>query len=196
MLSITNNLLPHRGEVFLYPGFFSKLESDRYLDHLLREVNWKHEPIKLFGKTIMQPRLTALFGDDEKTYAYSGITMSAGIWTDPLLEIKNKVEQLAAVKFTGALLNLYRNGNDSMGWHRDNEKELGRFPVIASVSFGVTRNFQLREYATRQGLLTLALDHGSLLIMRGETQHHWEHRVPKNTKEPGSRVNMTFRVLK
>jgi len=196
MLLTADNLLPHHGEVFLYPGFFSKSESDTYLNHLMQDIGWKQEPIKLFGKTIMQPRLTALFGDSEKKYTYSGITMSANIWTAGLMEMKIRVEKITGVTFTGALLNLYRDGNDSMGWHRDNEKELGKFPVIASLSFGAARKFQLREYATKENTRTLFLEHGHLLVMRGETQQYWEHRVPKDIRAPHSRVNITFRILK
>ena len=139
------NLLPFNGEALLFENFFTENDSEKYFNHLLNEIKWKQEPIKIFGKEIMQPRLTAFYGDTEKTYSYSGIIMKPQQWTTKLLEIKNKIETIANLKFTSALLNLYRDGIDSMGWHRDNEKELGLNPVIGSVSFGAARIFQLRN---------------------------------------------------
>lgn len=190
------NLLPHSGEAYFYPEFFAKKQSDLFCKMLLEEVNWKQEPIKLFGKEIMQPRLTAWYADAGKTYSYSGIIMPANEWTDALLKIKKDVEKVSKVTFNSALLNLYRNGQDSMGWHRDNERELGFNPVIASVSFGAERVFQLREYASKSNLKSLLLSHGSFLLMRGETQPHWEHRVPKTNKVNEARINITFRIVK
>lgn len=189
------NLLPHKGEAYFYPDFFPKEQSDVFYRTLLEEVNWKQEPIKLFGKEIMQPRLTAWYADAGKTYSYSGITMPGNKWTEPLLKIKSAVEKVSQVTFNSALLNLYRNGQDSMGWHRDNERELGHNPTIASVSFGADRLFQLREYASKSGLKSLLLSHGSVLLMRGETQPHWEHRVPKTNKVNVARINITFRIV-
>lgn len=171
----TGNLLPYHGEVLFYPNFFSKDESDALFQSLLREINWKHEVIKMFGKEVMQPRLTAWYGDSDKPYSYSCITMQPLAWTETLLQIKQRIENIANKAFTSALLNLYRNGNDSMGWHRDNEKELGINPVIGSVSFGATRTFQLRDYNSKSGIKSIDLTHGSFLLMRGETQHYWEH---------------------
>ncbi len=190
------NLLPHKGEAYFYPAFFDKTESDALFQNLLTEVNWKQEPIRIFGKEVMQPRLTAWFAEEEKTYSYSGITMEAYPWNETLIKIKSKVEKKADVKFNSALLNLYRDGRDSMGWHRDNEKELGVNPVIASVSFGAMRTFQLREYQTKSNLRSIPLGHGSMLLMRGETQPYWEHQVPKTNKINAPRINITFRVVK
>ena len=189
------NLLPHSGSALFYPGFFSQSESDRYFSLLEKEVQWKQEPIRIFGKEIMQPRLTASFADEGVVYGYSGIKLNSGIWTDTLAEIKSKVEKTARQTFNTALLNYYRDGNDSMGWHRDNEKELGANPVIASVSFGAARNFQFREYKGDTKVLTVKLGHGDLLIMGAESQHHWQHRLPKapGIKEP--RINITFRKI-
>ena len=189
------NLLPYKGEVFFYPQFFSKEESDNYLKKLLSEIPWKQEPIKIFGKTVMQPTLTAWYGDEDKTYTYSGITMKPHQWSSLLRTIKEKIETVSPVKYTSALLNLYRNGLDSMGWHRDNEKELGINPVIASVSFGSTRTFKLRDYHNKNVVKILELTHGSLLLMMGETQHYWEHHVPKTSAPVKERVNITFRVM-
>lgn len=189
------NLLPHHGEVFLFPAFFDKTESDDLFDGLRREVPWKQEPIKLFGKEIMQPRLTAWYSDAGISYSYSGITMQGLAWNNYLKIIKERVEHFFKLSCNSALLNLYRQGEDSMGWHRDNEKELGRHPTIISVSFGATRKFQLREYRSKNNLISLELHHGSVLIMKGESQPHWEHRVPKQGKITEPRLNITFRQV-
>lgn len=190
------NLLPYRGEAYFYPDFFTREESDRLYQHLLSQVSWKQMPIKIFGREIMQPRLTAWFADKDVKYTYSGLTLTAFEWTDTLLEIKQHVEKVSGAMFNSALLNLYRDGKDSMGWHRDNEKELGRNPVVASVSFGATRQFKLRDYGTKNNVVSLDLKHGSFLWMQGETQHYWEHSVPKTNREIGERINVTFRLVK
>jgi len=189
------NLLPCNGEALFYPGFFSPSESDHYLIRMQEEIEWKQETIKLYGKELLQPRLTAFCGDTGKKYSYSGITMRPRKWTDSLLEIKRRIEMVAGVQFTSALLNFYRDGKDSMGWHRDNEKELGVNPVIGSVSFGATRTFQFRNYKEKKVAGSIELTHGSLLLMKGETQRHWEHQLPKMNKEIGKRINITFRVI-
>jgi len=189
------DILSFNGEAILYPSFFSPGESEYYFRKLLNEIQWKQEPIKIFGKEVMQPRLTAWYGDSDKPYSYSGITMQPHAWNDILKSIKQKIEPAAGVIFTSALLNLYRDGNDSMGWHRDNEKELGDQPVIGSVSFGATRNFQFRNYKTKKDVKSLELSHGSFLLMRGDTNHYWEHRVPKTKQVLNKRINITFRVI-
>ena len=184
------NLLAFNGEVYFYPQFFSLEESDFYFNQLMEEIKWKQEPIKMFGKEVMQPRLTALYGDADKPYRYSGVTMKPHDWTNTLLIIKKKIGKIANVNFTTALLNLYRNGKDSMGWHRDDEKELGNNPVIGSVSFGAARIFQLRNYYDKKIIEKIELSHGSFLLMRGETQHCWEHQVAKTKMEIGGRINI------
>jgi alkylated DNA repair dioxygenase AlkB len=189
----TNTILPFQGDVSYESVFFSKKESDNCLLQLQTELPWKQEPIVLFGKKIMQPRLTAWLG--EKPYSYSGITMQPHPFGATMLAIKTKVEAFTRCQFNTALLNLYRNGTDSMGWHRDNEKELGPAPIIASVSFGAVREFQFRHYKTKDHLTKLPLAHGSLLIMRGETNTYWEHRIPKTSKPLQPRINITFRMI-
>ena len=189
------NLLPSDGEVYYFPQFFAPEESNALLQHLTDEVAWKQEPIIIFGRQVMQPRLTAWYGDGDTSYRYSGISMQPLAWTSGLQTIKKKVDACAGVRFNGALLNFYRNGQDSMGWHRDNEKELGPDPVIASVSFGAVRNFQLRRYGLKTDRLSIPLAHGSLLIMRGKTQHFWEHCLPKSAKTDTARINITFRLI-
>lgn len=198
MSGITNdspNLLPSDGEVYYYPHFFTVAESDSLLRHLTDDIAWKQEPITIFGRQVMQPRLTAWYGDADTSYRYSGVTMQPLPWTFGLQTIKNKVDACAGVRFNGALLNFYRNGQDSMGWHRDNEKELGPEPVIASVSFGAARHFRLRRYGLKTDLINVPLGHGSLLLMRGKTQQFWEHCLPKTIKISDIRINITFRLI-
>jgi alkylated DNA repair dioxygenase AlkB len=195
LFNTDENILPFRGDAVFYPHFFSIPESDRYLTLLKDEIIWKQEPIKIYGKELMQPRLTAWYGDTGKKYSYSGITMQPKQWTNSLLQIKEKIETISGVSFTGALLNFYRDGKDSMGWHRDNEIELGINPVIGSVSFGANRTFQFRNYKEKATVRSIDLTHGSFLLMKGETQHHWEHQLPKTHKDIGSRINITFRVI-
>ncbi|MGY6523003.1 MAG: alpha-ketoglutarate-dependent dioxygenase AlkB family protein [Mongoliitalea sp.] len=189
------NLLPVQGEAYYYHEFFTGDQSAYFWEKLLNEIAWKQEPIWMFGKQVMQPRLTALYGDPSKPYGYSGIEMTPVAWTDFLIDIKNAVEQEAGEKFTHVLLNYYRNGADSMGWHRDNEKVLGGNPTIASVSFGASRAFQLRHYENKQLKKSIELENGSLLLMKGECQHFWEHQIPKTKKVLGGRINLTFRKL-
>ena len=193
--SSSENLLPLDGEAYYLPNFFSPQDSATFFPLLLETVPWKQEPIRMFGKQVMQPRLTAYFGDPHLTYTYSGITMQPESWSEPLLTIREKVEAVAGTKFTAALLNQYRNGADSMGWHRDNERSLGPNPLIASVSFGAARKFSLRHYTNKKLLRSINLEDGSLLLMKGATQHHWEHQLPKTALPTGLRINITFRVV-
>lgn len=195
MIDDRTNILPHEGEAFLIDEFFDKEDSDRYLDLLTTEIAWRQEPIVIMGRTVMQPRLTALYGDEGKSYRYSGITMTPVSWTASLQRIKDSIESVVHHRFTTALLNLYRNGEDSMGWHSDNEKELGRDPVIASVSFGTGRSFQFRHRTDASARAEVSLGHGSLLIMRGPTQHYWLHRLPKRSGVSEPRINITFRMI-
>lgn len=184
-----------KGECLFFPDFFSKSESDLFLQKLTVEIEWKQESMNMYGKQIDFPRLTAWYGDNDKPYSFSGITLQPKIWTKELLEIKDEVEPLSNVQFNSVLLNRYRSGNDSISWHTDAEKELGQNPVIASVNFGATRKFQLRHIKTKEKV-EIELTHGSLLIMQGELQHFWEHQVPKTSKVVNERINLTFRVIK
>ena len=188
-------ILPKDGDAVFLPQFFSPTASDIYLNTLLNEIAWRQEPIVMFGRSVMQPRLTAWYGDQGTAYRYSGITMIAHQWTETLSEIKSRVESEAGVKFNSVLLNYYRNEKDSMGWHRDNERELGDRPVIASVSFGATRKFNFRYYREKTLKRSIELTHGSLLLMRGETQHYWEHSISKTARPLGPRINLTFRTV-
>jgi alkylated DNA repair dioxygenase AlkB len=193
---MTSNLLPKQGEVYFESEFFTQDEADEYLKLLTDEIRWNQEPIIIFGKKLMQPRLTAWYGDAGIKYGYSGIKLEAIAWTSALKTIKSKLESFSGETFNSVLLNYYRNERDSMGWHRDDEKELGVNPVIASVSFGETRRFKLKHRIEKELRQTIELSNGSLLLMRGETQHHWLHEVPKETHSRGPRINLTFRKIK
>lgn len=190
---LTENLLPRDGEAFYWPHFFSPATADLYFEKLLTEVNWREEAIRIFGKQVLQPRQTAWYG--EKDYSYSGIVMARQTWASVLPEIKSAVESVAETTFNGVLLNHYRGGKDSMGWHRDNEKELGEQPVIASVSLGQTRRFVFRHREDHDLKIEKDLEHGSLLVMRGQSQHFWDHALPKTARPLGARINLTFRRL-
>ena len=179
-----------------YSSFFSPEESSEYFQILLNEIEWQEDDIKVFGKTYKQPRLTALYGMNNASYRYSGITMFPKPFNSILKEIKTKIEEITEIKFTTVLLNFYRDGSDSNGWHSDDEKELGENPLIASISLGAERTFRLRHKKDKTQKKNLILQHGSLLIMKGETQHHWQHCIPKSKKDIKPRINLTFRVIK
>ena len=183
------------GEYIYLSDFFTKSESDKYFQVLKDDILWKQESMNMYGKQVMFPRLTAWYGDNNKPYSFSGITLRPHSWTKELLEIKNKIEPIANTQFNSVLLNQYRNGNDSISWHTDAEKELGLNPIIGSVNFGATRKFQLRHIETKEKI-EIELTHGSLLIMQGELQHFWQHQVPKTAKKVNERINLTFRVIK
>lgn len=182
-------------EISYYPNFISIAEADLIFKALQHEIPWQQDSITVYGKTYAQPRLTALFGNPNKSYRYSSITMQPHAWSPLLLDLKHQVERTAATAFTTVLLNYYRDGNDSNGWHADNEKELGQNPSIASLSFGASRLFQLKHNTVKTQKLNINLEHGSLLLMKGTTQHFWKHQIPKTTKFVGPRINLTFRVL-
>ena len=183
-------------DVSYYPNFFGSHESNNYFEKLLKNTIWQQDDITVFGKTYKQPRLTAFYAQNTLTYSYSNITMTPYKFNADLRAIKKRVETVCAVKFTSCLLNLYRDGQDSNGWHADNEKALGQNPVIASVSFGAERIFHLKHRQKPDQLHKINLEHGSLLIMKGPTQHNWLHQIPKTKKDVGKRINLTFRVIK
>lgn len=183
------------GEYLYYPNFFSKVESDLYLHLMKNNIEWKQESMFMYGKRVNFPRLTAWYGDNDKPYSFSGITLEPQYWTGELIAIKQKIEHISGVNFNSVLLNRYRCGNDSISWHTDAEKELGINPVIASVNFGATRKFQLRHILNKEKI-EIELTHGSLLIMQSELQHYWQHQVPKTSKVVGERINLTFRHIK
>ena len=191
---IVFNLLD--AEIVYHPHFFDKEEADAIFDQLKTDIPWQQDDIRVFGKTHPQPRLTALFGNEGKSYSYSNIKMEPHPWNPLLQKIKSRIEMVSGTKFTTVLLNQYRDGKDSNGWHADNEKELGVNPIIASVSFGAERIFQLKHNSIPDLKQNILLEHGSLLLMKGTTQHFWKHQIPKTSKPIGSRINLTFRLIK
>jgi alkylated DNA repair dioxygenase AlkB len=182
-------------EVYLDREFFKPDESDTLLAHLTAHIAWEQKAIQFMGKQVMQPRLIAWYGDEGKSYRYSGLTVQPLAWTPTLLMMKARVEAVAAMTFNSVLLNLYRDGQDSVGWHSDDEPELGTNPVIASVSLGATRNFQFKHKHEPDLKLSAELTHGCLLLMSGTTQHFWKHQIPKTKKALDPRINLTFRVI-
>jgi alkylated DNA repair dioxygenase AlkB len=188
--------LPLKDANVLYLEQFYNSETSNILFNTLRkEIQWQQDDIKLFGKTYKQPRLTALYAENEKPYSYSNITMYPESFFKELEQIKSDIEEKIAHKFTTCLANLYRTGNDSNGWHSDNEKELGHNPVIASLSLGATRSFQLKHKTDSSLRFNIELPSGSLLIMKGTTQEFWKHQIPKTKKHVGERINLTFRTI-
>ncbi|MEM7486883.1 MAG: alpha-ketoglutarate-dependent dioxygenase AlkB [Bacteroidota bacterium] len=183
-------------DIRYYPNFLAHEKANTYFKTLKEQTLWQQDKIKVFGKTYDQPRLTALYGNNGKEYSYSNITMQPHVFTPELLQIKSIIEEEANIQFSTCLLNYYRDGKDSNGWHADNEKELGENPVIASVSFGAERFFHLRHQKDKSLKHKLLLEHGSLLLMKGETQHHWHHQIAKTAKKIGERINLTFRVIR
>lgn len=181
--------------IIYYPNFFSTEEATILFDALQKEIPWQQDDIKVYGKVYPQPRLTALFGNEGKSYSYSNITMHPHKWSPLLISIKEKVEKATEAIYSTVLLNYYRDGKDSNGWHADNEKELGTNPIIASLSFGTERVFQLKHNHLKNQKINLTLENGSLLLMKGATQHFWKHQIPKTTKPIGSRINLTFRII-
>lgn len=179
------------------PGFYRKPETDAFMQRLLDETPWQQETITLWGKQHLQPRLSAWYGDPGSGYAYSGVVLEPHPWTETLARIKADVEAATGNRFNSVLLNLYRDENDSVGWHSDAEPELGSCPVIASLSLGEMRTFRLR-HRSRKDLKPVLLDltDGSLLLMAGKTQHCWQHAVMKERLPRGPRINLTFRTIR
>jgi alkylated DNA repair dioxygenase AlkB len=174
--------------------FLTASESQLLFDRLSTETPWLQGEIKIFGKKIATPRLEAFYADPGINYAYSGQQLPVHTFTHELKEIKTRIEKLTSEQFNCVLINLYRNGTDSNGWHADNEKELGINPLIASLSLGIERRFDLRHNSTKEKI-ELILKPGSLLIMGGELQHHWKHQIAKSKKIIQPRINLTFRKI-
>lgn len=183
------------GEYIYIPDFYSREKANNFLKAFIEVIEWNQESMNMYGKQVLFPRLTAWYGENDKPYSFSGITLQPKPWSKELLEIKKDIEPLSKVVFNSVLLNRYRDGKDSISWHTDAEKELGENPVIASVNFGAERVFQLRHMETKEKI-EIVLKHGSLLIMQGELQHYWQHQVPKTKKVNSERINLTFRVIK
>ncbi|WP_070971860.1 alpha-ketoglutarate-dependent dioxygenase AlkB family protein [Vibrio sonorensis] len=179
-------------KLLLIPDFLPSTKADQCFSDLLEHVPWKQEAISLFGKSVLQPRVQAWYGD--KSYTYSGLSMQPLPWLPILLRLKQQCESASGHKYNSLLANLYRDGKDSMGWHQDNEPELGRNPTIASLSLGGTRRFSLK-HKFNDHKYQIDLQHGTLLVMSGSTQHFWMHQVAKTTKAVSPRINLTFRRI-
>ncbi|MHA8050221.1 alpha-ketoglutarate-dependent dioxygenase AlkB family protein [Aquirufa sp. ROCK-SH2] len=207
-----------QGELFYSEGFFNQAISDKYWDYLLelegkntnkvdwrnrnlneltfKNIQWSQDVLKMYGKTILAPRYSAWYGDEGKNYSYSGLHLTPKSWNEGLLDLKRPIDNIAQTTFNSVLLNWYRDGEDYMGWHCDDEKELGQNPIIASLNLGATRRFLFRKKSNNSEKIEFHLKHGSLLIMRGEIQHFWQHAAPKEKAVKEARINLTFRVIK
>ena len=183
------------GDVRLYAALFSPSEATQLLELLQRDIQWQQETIRLYGQVHKQPRLTALYGDPGITYRYSGITIESTPWIPALLHIKTRTEQVSKARFNSVLLNRYRDGQDSMGWHADDEPELGRNPVIGSVSLGQSRTLQMKHRIDKSKRLDIPLANGSFLLMQGEVQHYWLHQIAKSRRHLDERINLTYRLI-
>ncbi len=174
---------------------FASDEADSLFAILRATTAWEAENIVVFGQRHLAPRLVAWHGDENASYTYSGTYHEPRAWTPELLGIRTRICDLTGHTFNSVLLNLYRDGRDGMGWHADDERELGLNPLIASVSLGAARRFKLRHRVNKDAALTLDLEHGSLLLMSGATQHHYVHSVPKTARVVAERINLTYRCV-
>lgn len=188
------NLLSRDGGLFYIPDFLSELNANEFYLLLQDDVDWRHDENYIYGKRVITRRKVAWYGDKDYKYTYSQSEKLAQLWTPTLAEIKEIVERSIDESFNSCLLNLYHDGTEGMGWHSDNEPELKPQGVIASLSLGAERKFELKHKKTLEKV-SLNLQHGSLLIMKGEIQSHWQHRLTVSTKVKESRINLTFRTM-
>lgn len=209
------------GEILYAEHFFDEKISNRSLEYFLendsfdwktanwrefdkeeltkvkfKNINWHHDKLNMYGKEVFLPRYSAWYGNSDKPYTYSGLTLQPNTWNKGLIFIKDQIDKIAGIEFNSVLMNWYRDGEDYINWHTDAEKELGQNPVIGSVNFGATRRFIIRRSEDNSIKLEFSLKHGTLLIMKGELQHFWQHSVPKEKKVKQTRINLTFRTIK
>ena len=182
-----------QADVALHPGWLLPADADRIFAALAAEAAWKQEHLTIQGRTIPLPRLTAWHGT--RSYRYSGIANAPQPWTPVLAELRDRLEAFLGASFNSVLCNRYRDGRDSVAWHADDEPELGMEPVIASISLGQARKFSFKRRDGAGARVDLTLEHGALLIMRGPTQRHWLHQVPKTTQPLAPRINLTYRRI-
>ncbi|MGB0777992.1 MAG: alpha-ketoglutarate-dependent dioxygenase AlkB family protein [Flavobacteriaceae bacterium] len=187
------NLLPYDGELVYLGPVFSLEEQSHYLKSLKSEVNWSQERIRMYGKEIVMRRKVAWYANQNSIYKYGGYERQAFLWTNILLELKQKVETWSNSNFNSCLLNYYLDGEDGMGWHSDNEKELKKHACISSVSFGAGRKMKFKHKTTKE-VVDLYLEPGSLVLMKNEIQDFWLHSIPKTKKVNSERINLTFRT--
>jgi alkylated DNA repair dioxygenase AlkB len=188
------NLLPKEGTVLYFGKILKRQEADRYFTAFLENIAWKQDEAIIFGKRITTARKVAWYGESAYLYTYSNTTKQALAWTPELLELKKRTEELCRSSFNSCLLNLYHSGEEGMAWHSDGEKTLGHKPAIASWSFGAERNFSFKHKVSGEKC-SILLEHGSLLLMKDETQQNWLHRLPPSTRVKRARVNLTFRTI-
>ncbi len=192
--SETENLLPYDGEVLLCGTILEQDEANRYFNLLLNEVPWRNDEAVIYGRHIITKRKVAWYGDNTFSYTYSNTTRHALPWTPVLLELKDIAEKHSGTRFNSCLLNLYHSGEEGMSWHSDDEKELGKNTVIASLSLGAARKFSFKHKITKEKA-DVVLGNGTLIIMKGTTQTHWVHSLPKSLKVKSARINLTFRTF-
>ncbi|WP_179349696.1 alpha-ketoglutarate-dependent dioxygenase AlkB family protein [Winogradskyella pacifica] len=191
---IDANLLPFDGEVNYYGSIMTIEEAQKYYEKLLQHIDWENDKAIIFGKLIITKRKVAWYGDQPFSYTYSKTTKSALPWNKELLELKQMVEVKTGETFNSCLLNLYHSGEEGMAWHSDGEKDLKKNGAIASLSFGAERRFLFKHKETKQNV-SVQLEKGSLLVMKGSTQTHWLHRLPPTKKVKTPRINLTFRTI-
>lgn len=210
-------IIPH-GKLYYAPHYFGQKQSDDFLDYFLacenmdyrthdwykqtdihhlpfKNIRWHQNTIKMYGKEHLLPRISAWYGDSDRPYTYSGIHLQPNAWTPPLNQLRDVLQMICKRRFNSVLLNWYRSGEDYINWHTDAEPELGKNPMIASINFGESRRFLLRLKKDYQTKLEIPLHHGSILVMAGELQHHWQHSVPKQKRVLSHRINLTFRTI-
>jgi alkylated DNA repair dioxygenase AlkB len=188
------NLLPNDGTVYYYGKILNSKSASQIFDLLMKNILWKNDEVIIFGKNIITKRKAAWYGDSDYLYTYSNSTKQALPWTEELSWLRQIIEELIGTKFNSCLLNLYHNGNEGMGWHSDDEKSLGKNNTIASLSLGAERKFLFKHKQTKQ-IVSLVLEHGSLLVMKEATQSNWLHSLPKSKNVIDSRINLTFRTI-
>lgn len=183
-------------DVTLYESWVVSQEADDWMAELIKQTPWEQPQVQVYGKSYPTPRLVAWYGDPGISYGYSSLAHPSLPWTELLGDIRGRVSRFCEHPFNGVLINYYRNGQDAMGWHSDNEAVLGRNPTIASLSLGEARRFDLRRRGVQRIEHSIELTHGSLLVMRGATQHYWQHQVARTKQSMSSRLNLTFRWIR
>ena len=178
-----------------HPGWADSETADAWLRELIDATPWSQPEVRIYGRRMPVPRLVAWYGDAGVAYRYSGLLHDPLPWTPLLQDIRERLQKETGQRFNGVLLNLYRDGRDAMGWHSDDEPELGGCPTVASLSLGAERRFDLRRKGSGPIEHSLVLGHGSLLVMSGQTQHHWQHQIARTSKVWQPRVNVTFRLI-
>lgn len=189
------NILPNDGVVLYSPSFIEEKECKNYIEKLFKTIEWENEVINLYGKEIILNRKIAFYADDDISYTYSKNEKIGKKWNEVLISLKKEVEDKTKTNFNACLINLYHDGNDGMGWHSDNEKDIIQNSSIVSVSFGADRKFSFKNIKTKQ-TISLILANGSLLEMKEDTQKNWLHSLPKTKKIKNIRINLTFRQMK